>query len=207
MVLRIPDRVVLFDYGEVISFSPSQFDREALVELAGVRAEDFWSGYWVDRAELDQGRLSTHDYWVRLAGRLGVEWSNSRIQQLWVADYRGWLSINPDVFDILAELHEGGSRLYLLSNAGFDYASYFRHSPMARFFDRMFLSAEMDLVKPDSAIYVKVLDELGIAGEQMLFIDNKPENVEAAAGLGIVSHSFVSADDLRMFLAAYVVTA
>lgn len=207
MVLRIPDRVVVFDYGEVISYAQSGADQAAMLELAGVAAENFWPEYWLERAELDQGVLTIQDYWRRMAARLGANWPDALIQQLWIADFRGWLSVNPDVFEILAELHEGGTRLFLLSNAGFDYASYFRRAPMARFFERMFVSAELDTVKPDPRIFERVLDEIGIPGEQMIFIDNREENVAAAERLGIAGHVFVTADGLRSFLTSYVVTA
>lgn len=205
MALRIPDRVVVFDYGEVISYSPDESDRAALLENVGVPAERFWPEYWREREQLDRGTLSVHDYWRRMGDRLGAVWSDARIQQIWIADFRGWLSVNPDVFDILAELHAGGTRLFLLSNAGFDYASYFRFAPMARYFERMFVSAELDMVKPHPAIYEAVLAEVGIPGERMIFIDNKEENVTAAELLGITGHVFVTAAELRAFLEPHAV--
>ena len=71
---------------------------------------------------------------------------------------------------------------------------------MAQFFERMFVSAEMDFVKPDPAIYLEVARELGITIDQMVFIDNKKVNTDAAAALGATVHHFVDVDDLRIFL-------
>jgi putative hydrolase of the HAD superfamily len=203
VTLRIPDRVVLFDYGEVISHGQSAEDRAALLQLAGVHPDVFWPEYWRDRALLDQGRIDTAEYWGRMGERLNVTWPPSRIHALWVADFRSWLSVNLDVFDVLLELHEGGTRLALLSNAGFDYGSYFRHGPSARFFERFFVSAELDLLKPDPAIFTRVLGELGITADRALFVDNKEENVAGAESIGIAGHVFVTADGLREFLATF----
>ena len=203
MALRIPDRVDLFDYGEVISHGPSAPDRAVLLQLAGVHPDAFWPEYWRDRGLLDQGRIDAAEYWGRMGRRLGATWPPARIHALWVADFRSWLSVNTAVFDVLHELHGGGTRLALLSNAGFDYGSYFRHGPMARFFERFFVSAELDLVKPDPAIFTLVLDELGITADRALFVDNKEENVAGAESVGIAGHVFVTADGLREFLATH----
>jgi putative hydrolase of the HAD superfamily len=86
------------------------------------------------------------------------------------------------------------------ANAGFDFASPFRFSPIARYFERMFLSAEMLRIKPDAEIYREVAAELGISCAQMVFIDNKQVNVDGAEALGITGHLFVGAPELRSFL-------
>ena len=88
----------------------------------------------------------------------------------------------------------------MLSNAGFDFASPFRFSPMARFFERVFISAELGMRKPFQEIYEEVAEELSITPGEMIFIDNKQENVDGAASLGILTHLFVTADGLRSFL-------
>lgn len=203
MAISIPDRVVVFDYGEVISFSPSVEDRAALLELAQVDEDAFWPQYWQDRDALDRGTLSTRDYWVALGEDLGAQWSAAQVQQLWVADFRSWLSVNPSVFEIIAELHSGGTRLALLSNAGSDYGSCFRFGPLGALFEQVFVSAEMGELKPEPAIYLEAAAKLGIAPTEMVFIDNKEINVRGAASLGIVAHHFVEVDALRAFLESF----
>lgn len=200
MSITIPDRVVVFDYGEVISRTPTDADRAALLALAGVDADVFWPAYWRHRDELDQGTLSTSAYWQRLAAEFGTTWSASRLHELWVADYRGWWTVEPGTVDLIAELHAGGTRLAILSNAGADFASGFRFSPLGAYFERVFVSAEMDAIKPDPAIYLEVAHGLGIAPEQMVFIDNKSVNTDAAAALGMTVHHFTGVEGLERFL-------
>jgi putative hydrolase of the HAD superfamily len=198
--IAIGGRVIVFDYGEVISHSPHSTDTDAVLAVAGVAAADFWPSYWRHRDGLDRGTISVVEYWALIAADVGADWSPSTVHALWVADFRGWISVEPRTVDLIAELHSGGTRVALLSNAGFDYASPFRHSPMAQYFERMFVSAEMDSVKPDPAIYLEVARELGITIDQMVFIDNKKLNTDAAESLGATVHHFVGADELREFL-------
>ena len=200
MPLRILDRVVVFDYGEVISRSPGETDREELVALAGIQGEIFWARYWAHRDALDRGDLSVTDYWHTIAAEVGAAWTPGRVQQLWAADFRSWISVEPATVELLAEMHSGGTRLALLSNAGFDFSDPFRFSPMGQYFERIFVSAEMNALKPEAAIYREVATELGITPEQMVFIDNKSANTDAAAALGITVHHFTGVDGLEIFL-------
>lgn len=200
MALRIPDRVIVFDYGEVVSKSPAPEDQAALLSVAGAQADEFWPVYWRYRAGLDRGVLSTTEYWDRVGADLGREYSSSDAQRLWAADFRSWISVEPGTIDVLAELRDGGTRVALLSNAGFDFGDPFRRSPMGRFFERVFVSAELDLIKPDAEIYRHVARELRIELDRMVFIDNKQENVEGATALGITGHWFGTVEGLRAFL-------
>jgi putative hydrolase of the HAD superfamily len=198
--LRILDRVVVFDYGEVISRVQSERDRADILAAAGVAAEPFWPSYWAHRDALDRGDLSTTDYWRQIAVDVGAQWSASDIQVLWAADFRSWISVEPGTVELLADLHASGTRLALLSNAGFDFSDPFRFSPMGQYFERIFVSAEMNALKPEPAIYLEVASELGITPEQMVFIDNKSVNTDAAAALGITVHHFTGVDGLAAFL-------
>lgn len=200
MAISIPNRTVVFDYGEVISRSPSEQDTSALLAISGCDAEPFWASYWAHRDGLDHGTTSIPEYWALVAADLGVTWRASLVHELWVADFRSWWSIEAGTVDLIEELHDGGTRLAILSNAGFDFSSGFRRSPMGSFFERVFVSAEMDAIKPDPAIYLEVASELGIPLADMIFIDNKAINTQAAALLGVTTHHFMNVEGLDAFL-------
>ena len=198
--LTIPGRVVVFDYGEVLSMSQSEHDKLGILGIAGAEAEPFWAAYWKHRDDLDQGTVSVPDYWARVAVELGLEFAPAQVQQLWAADFRSWISVEPGSIDILAELHAGGTRVALLSNAGFDFGDAFRRAPFARYFEQVFVSAELGMIKPDPEIYRHVARELGIEPAEMVFIDNKKVNVDGAESIGIIGHVFTGVGELRTFL-------
>ncbi|CAN5323456.1 HAD family phosphatase [soil metagenome] len=200
MSISIPDRVVVFDYGEVISRSPSEEDTALLLQAAGASAVEFWPVYSAHRDELDEGVISVDQYWDRIASELSLSWTPGQRHEIWVRDFRCWFSTEPGTVDLLAELRDGGTRVALLSNAGFDFGDPFRFSPMAAYFERLFVSAELHLAKPDPAIYRHVADELGIGFDRFVFIDNKKINVDALVALGGTGHVFVGAAELRVFL-------
>ena len=208
--LSLPGRTVIFDYGEVISLSQSPGDRAVLERLAGVSdgtgggaaSERFWAAYFAHRDGLDQGKGGVAGYWRAVAGEIGASWDEGRVHELWAADFRSWLSVNPDVIDLLTDLRAGGTPLALLSNAGPDYGSYFRHGPLGDLFTACYVSGELGLLKPHPEIYRHVLDDLGITPAEAVFIDNRASNVAGAQALGITGHVFTGAAALRAFLAS-----
>ena len=69
-------------------------------------------------------------------------------------------------------------------------------------FDRMFVSAELGLIKPDPAIYAAV-ESAGYAPEALFFADDMPANVAAAAARGWHTHRFETPEGLAAALAAH----
>ncbi len=204
--LSLPGKTVIFDYGEVISFSPSDADRAVIARLAGVDgdgdAERFWRAYNVHRDGLDQGSAGVAAYWEAIGDEVGTRWDEARVHELWSADFRSWLSVNPATIEVLSDLHAGGTRLALLSNAGPDFGSYFRHGPLGDFFETCYVSGELGLLKPHPEIYRHVLADLNITPAEAVFIDNRESNVTGAEAVGITGHVFTGAESLREFLTA-----
>ena len=200
MSITIPGKVIVFDYGEVISVAPTETDRTALVELAGGEADVFWPAYWRHRDALDQGRLSIQQYWRGIEGELGENWADAKIHRLWLADFRSWLTIDHGTLDVLLDLKSGGTRMALLSNAGRDFGSYFRHGTLGDLFEQVFVSGELGAIKPSAAIFEHMLTELGVSAAETVFIDNKEVNIRGAEAVGIAGHVFTTAADLRAYL-------
>ena len=114
--------------------------------------------------------------------------------QIVIFDYGEVISLTPSAAD-------RDTRLALLSNAGPDFGSYFRHGPLGDFFTACYVSGELGLLKPQPEIYQHVLDDLGISAAEAVFIDNREANVRGAQALGITGHLFTDVTALRTFLA------
>lgn len=94
--------------------------------------------------------------------------------------------------DALKRKRAEGFKVFLLSNTNNIHWTYsVRHFFSADgyhlddCFDRVFLSYELKLVKPDPAIFKTVLDAAGIDASETLFIDDSEANCQAARFLGI----------------------
>lgn len=99
--------------------------------------------------------------------------------------------------DILYLLREQNYPLFALTNYAADKFSDFRkkHDFMA-LFDDIIISGVEKITKPDPRIYQILLNRIDIAPEQILFIDDRMENLTAAQAFGIQTHLFTNAGNL-----------
>src|SRR5581483_10818394 len=86
--------------------------------------------------------------------------------------------------------------LALLSNAPTTLARRIEHFSWMPKMRHMFFSCDLRLTKPSLEIYERVLRELATEPELVLFVDDRLENIEAAASLGMKTILFRDASDL-----------
>lgn len=103
----------------------------------------------------------------------------------------GFLLDIPDYkLDMLLDLRRRGFRLFMLSNTIM--MTYMKNGVFRKqgltidaYFDRLFLSYEMGLVKPGAEIFRRMIESSGIVPSQTLFIDDSQANVDTGEGLRI----------------------
>ncbi|MEP2533885.1 HAD family phosphatase [Shimia sp.] len=92
---------------------------------------------------------------------------------------------------LLYALKRSGVPVFTLTNFGHDNFPISQQAfPFLKEFDREYVSGRLKLVKPDPAIYAHVEQDCGIAPERLLFADDRPENIAAAADRGWQVHQF-----------------
>ena len=92
---------------------------------------------------------------------------------------------------LLRALRAKGVPVLALTNFGDDTFAYAQsqHDFLSEF-DRAFVSGRMGVIKPDAEIYRQLEAETGIAPDRLIFTDDKPENIDAAAARGWRVHLF-----------------
>jgi HAD superfamily hydrolase (TIGR01509 family) len=83
-------------------------------------------------------------------------------------------------------------QLFLLTNTDPTHIAHFEEMVGASFFtdfyncfEKVFYSFEMKMRKPDPRIYTAILNKYDLAAKRVLFVDDKKENTDSAASLGI----------------------
>ena len=103
--------------------------------------------------------------------------------------------------DLLLKLREKYV-VYLLSNTNeihwkwsCKHAFHYKAFRVEDYFEKIFLSYEMKMVKPDVAIFEKLLEETGIDPRETFFIDDSAENCRVAETLGISTYTPKACED------------
>jgi HAD superfamily hydrolase (TIGR01509 family) len=92
-------------------------------------------------------------------------------------------------------------KLILLTNEGIEFANWkIEKLGIEDYFQKIFISAELGMVKPEPEIYHHVLKKMKLKPKNCLFIDDSKENTAAAHKIGIQSILFKSTDQLHFLL-------
>ncbi len=110
--------------------------------------------------------------------------------------------IDPNVLELLQRCR-ASCRLVLISNATTRLESDLRRLGIDHAFDHVVNSAAIGHVKPHPEIYNAALKLLGIRANEALFIDDRAENVSAAAEIGMIGHHFTTIERLKQALEKY----
>lgn len=105
------------------------------------------------------------------------------------------------VVEVVRDLHAEGTRLLLLSNMPSEvWTPLTERFDWFELFDAAVVSGDEKIVKPDPAIYRILVDRHGVDPGSTAFVDDREENVEAAAALGFDAVLFTDASALRTSL-------
>src|ERR1035438_1931213 len=181
---------VLFDYGRVISQPPSEADLAALAAAAGTQVPALLEHYWRWRRAYDLAELDAPGYWRQIGTALGQDYCDDVIAELVRLDNACWLRLADGTVALIEELAAAGHPLALLSNAPAEIAAAVTALPLASRFKHLLFSCFLAAAKPEPRCYALALARLGASAEEVIFIDDRTDNIEAAAGLGISSVHF-----------------
>ena len=184
-------RTVVFDLGEVLV--PSTGVMPLLAAELGVPVAELGPAYWSGRTAFDLGS-SADEYWTAVVARLGRAPEPRLLDRLTEIDSIKWSTLPPDSVDLLTHLRARGERLGVLSNAPGPLAAAVRAAGWSADVAHLVFSAEVALAKPDPQIYAHADSVYGTEPGDVVFFDDKPENVEAARAHGWEAHVWAGPD-------------
>jgi putative hydrolase of the HAD superfamily len=201
--LALALRAVVFDYGMVLSNPPDMAARREMEVLTGLAPEDFEQRYWVDRLAYDRGDLTALTYWAKFGADAGLTLGPDELTQLSAHDARMWTTTNAVMLEWQQKLKAAGIRTGILSNMGDNVLERIVEIfAWVEDFDALVWSYQHGMVKPDAEIYHLAAEKVGVAPEEILFLDDRLENIEGAERVGMHGLQFSTVEQLRKDLTA-----
>jgi putative hydrolase of the HAD superfamily len=196
-------KAVLFDYGMVLSGPPDPTAREEMKRILDVDDERFREIYWKHRDDYDRGTLNSAAYWERVAHDLHRPLDAKKLSALIAFDSALWTRPNQTMIDWAAALQRAGVKTGVLSNIGDAMeAGIVARFPWIGDFTHRTFSHRLGMAKPDKAIYLHAAEGLGAAPEEILFIDDREENIAAAHAVGMQAIQYMDHADFQQRMQA-----
>ncbi|WP_036507024.1 HAD family hydrolase [Nocardia aobensis] len=177
---------VIFDYNGVIGLQPTTPMWSDLAELAGWRTDDlthFQTTFWSAREPYDSGEFDDTDFWAAVLGRRPEPVLLTRLREV---DTALWTRTDHRVVTLLQQARRAGLPMVLLSNAPHPVGDALDASEWRGLMTDALYSARLGMNKPHPDTYRNALAATGIHDpSRVMFIDDRPDNCEAAAQLGL----------------------
>jgi len=200
-------KAVVFDYGQVISLPQDPKVIDELAKRIGVEREKFEPLLWSLRADYDRGIISAKDYYRNIFSHLSVPVDDKNLAELIEIDHLSWRNINPETVALMEDVKKAGYTLGILSNMPHDFLSWARKNiPAFSLPHASIFSCEVNLIKPEKAIYIRLLSLLGMEGGELVFFDDNAENIGSARALGMEAFLWKDPENARRELSSVGVT-
>jgi putative hydrolase of the HAD superfamily len=168
-----------------------------------VEKEKFWSMLWALRPDYDRGTVTAREYYKKVLARFDVSMDDKGIDEMVEIDSESWKHIDPDTVALMEDVKKAGYILGIFSNMPYEFLVWAREAlPVFSLPQIGLFSCEAHLVKPEEAIYRKLLSMAGVDGGELVFFDDKPENIKGARALGIEAFIWKDSDNARRELSS-----
>lgn len=145
-----------------------------------------------------QGKTD-EEFWIEYAKKKGTKLPDNWVQSF-TAVMKEAIGINSQMYDLVEELRKKQLPVGLLSNIEERHEKLLRRYGLYDPFEPCLLSCVMGVAKPDPKAYEILLSELQYPASDIVFIDDKLSNIEAAKKMGIDAILFESETQLRQEL-------
>ncbi|MBB6096745.1 putative hydrolase of the HAD superfamily [Deinobacterium chartae] len=191
-------QAVLFDRDDTLSLTDQDVYRQAAewlvqrhpnldIKTALKAMQVQWAsteGRWQLLRTLEDEAAFWDEYYVELAERLGLEpHHGAAVIEAW--PYHRFLVPVPGAREVLTELRARGYKVGVLSNTLPNVAVTLEAVGLGDLVDVAISSCTLGVHKPDPQAFLLAAGQLGVTPEEVLFVDDKLENVEAARSVGM----------------------
>jgi len=180
-------KAIIFDGGGVI-FTYS-FDRvfNHWARMSGNDTHKIKSRWGFDEIfqKFERGEINPTKFRQHVMHKLNLKISDEQFDEGWNSIY---LEIVPGIEQLLQELGRK-YRLVILTNSNAIHARKWKimYAPLLSYFRKVFSSHEIHTRKPEPKAYSTVLNYLQLNPEDVIFLDDNPEYVQAASKMNITS--------------------
>lgn len=199
-------KTILFDFGGVLIDVDYHKTIDAFKALGIKNFEQLYSQ--ADQEHLfdnyETGKISSQYFINQLISKVGGNITPNKIVNAWNAMLG---EIHAENIKAVQKLKELGYKVYLLSNTNdihiqvaFDRWNKLSLIHADELFDKIYLSQEIGLRKPDKEVFEYVLQDISVDPEEVLFIDDSIQHLQTAETLGMNTFLLNKIDDLSGFL-------
>jgi putative hydrolase of the HAD superfamily len=189
-------KAVIFDWGGVLVDNPVPGMLTYCAQQLAVSKKRLIHIYREFAHDFQTGRISDKILWGKISDELSM--NNRRIQNmkrvkslerppdlLWLNAFKRVYKLKKNMFHLAMTLKNNGYKIGLLSNTEKKIMEFYYRQLNYDMIDVAIFSCAEGVAKPDESLYHIILNRMGLAAGESVFIDDKMENVKSAQLIGM----------------------
>ena len=183
-------QVVLFDIGGVFFKWKDRWLFNNIANRFGLSEQNLAYECKKELPKLRLGKVSEQEMWQKIGKQINSK-ELSNVQDSLIHDFfKSKISLDDSVFTVVKQLQKKNVKMGILSNTALPMHSAVEELIDMTCFDFLFLSYEIGMEKPDDGIFEYATEKIPCAKEEVLFIDDRTSNVDAAKNFGMKAIHF-----------------
>lgn len=144
-----------------------------------------------------KGTLSEDEFWKTVNQKLGLSLTTSEYADLLVKHYE----VDPSIRAVVMKSRQLGYLSLICSNNFVTRISALENKfKFISDFDATVFSYEVGVMKPDFVIFRTLVEKSGLQPQEIVYADDKPENVTGAQAVGIHAVTYTTFEEYCQFL-------
>ena len=175
-------KAIIFDIGGVMFDETKSTQYSDIAKAFGINPNKFieTKNKYMKFAKV--GDLNADGFIKKIAKTFNL--NEEELKEKWIKIYKQKKFSN-EMIQLVQNLKKNNYKVIVLSNSHELHAKINYERGLYSNFDKVFLSNELKIAKPDRKIYKYVLKKLKLKPEECVFIDDKEDNVRVAKELNI----------------------
>jgi len=189
--------LVLFDIGGVIIKWQDSWLYHKVAQGYGLNEKKLSKECENEIPRLHSGEIQEPEFWKTIGKRIDSEELKSTNRSFFYEIFKKEIKLNNEVLSLVKKIKKKGLKVGVLSNLEKSTNLVLNELGIMEDFEFQFLSHKIGFAKPNKRIFEYVIRKIPFKKNEIIFIDDKSSNVEAAKTLGINAIQFTNVKKLQ----------
>jgi len=183
-------QVILFDIGGVFFKWKDRWLFSNIANRLGLSEQRLADECKKELPNLRLGKISEQEMWQKIGMQINSKELSNAKYSLINDFFKSKINIDNSIITVIKQLQKKNIKMGILSNTASVMHSAVEELIDMSYFDYQFLSYEINMEKPDKAIFEHVTEKIPYPKEKVLFVDDRLSNVNTAKNFGMKAIHF-----------------
>ena len=195
-------KAIFFDFGGVLAEEGFKEGLMTIGKEKGFDPDHFFKilSELVYQTGYVTGSSDEHAYWNAVREKTGVTGDDKKLRE----EVLKRLKLRPEMMEVVKKIKSSGFIVAILSDQTNWLDDLNQRTPFYQHFDHVFNSFYLKKTKRDPSLFRDICVQLGLKPEEILFVDDSPDNIKRAASEGLKTIHFKGVSEFEKEIQKFI---